>query len=436
MQDSEYIKPPGNTFEVRSTLSSLGLAPGDSVRSLEIGLGRIASNAFEDRVYGFRVLWCLGTLGNAKAANAYASAIEKHVEQNDLLETVASHYLAIAANWREISSHDFDLAASMRASRQAGKEEQNVTYFDMELTPVTAGFSVLANIGDPMSAEGRSLRARFAPMVGRPLPRRSLLPAEGAVSEAISMEFPWAASAAATIERTMSIIRDSGSNTTFNKPLLLIGEPGTGKTSLAVFIARLMARHYVRLAVGGTSDTSTLAATSRGWSNFRPSLPAQAMLESFSCDPCIIVDELDKSAPVTNQNGSVMGALLGMTDKPDEYQDTALMAKLDLSHVLFIATANRLEPINPALLDRFTLISVPRPGPEHFERVLDRMRRDKADELGVPAAALPMFDVDEYGALKSFYRDNRGSLRSFSAAYDIALRSALQRQNERKAILM
>jgi ATP-dependent Lon protease len=162
----------------------------------------------------------------------------------------------------------------------------------------------------------------------------------------------------------------------------------------------------------------------------------QAMLDSLSCDPCVIVDELDKSSQIGSQNGSVMGALLGMLDKPHEYHDTALMTKVDLSHIQFIATANALEPINGPLLDRFMIIPVPKPGLEHFDRILDQMRRDMTDRLGIPPGSLPLLDGDEYHALKSFFAGGRGSLRVVSDAYEIALRSALERQSKATPVLM
>lgn len=433
MLGDEFIKAPGTIFDAKDSLIGLGLPPSDSIRNMEIASRRIDGETLDDRIYGLKALWCLGSLGNRQAALLYATTIEHHIEGTIMPEAQERHYQAVASNWRRIVDSTVDLAAMMRNPMPVPpvlvQQPQPAQSFGIANEPdPRPGFVVLPKIGDPLSIEGRNLAVRFAAILKKKVPRRSFTPTAGAIGEAIATQYPWANGAAEIIERSFTIIRDTGSERTFSKPLIFVGEPGTGKTSLAIFLARILGRHWVRLPAAGTADSATLAATPRGWSNFRTSLPAQAMLESISCDPCVIVDELDKASRIGAQNGSVMGALMGMTDNPSCYYDTALMANLDLSHTLFMATANTLAPINEALLDRFTIVPVDRPSTEHFDMVLATMRRDTADRLDVPVESLPTLDHDEYGALKTFFSENRGSLRKFSEAYEVALNSALQRQ--------
>ncbi|MDW9481207.1 AAA family ATPase [Sinorhizobium meliloti] len=431
MIDDEFIKAAGSLFDAKECLLELGLPPLDNIRNMEIAQKRIAADTHDQQLYGLKVLWCLASLGNRDAAILYSSVIERHVEETVMPEAQATHYQAVAANWRRLVDLTVDLAALMRggtASETAPPAEPPQNFERVEPEPRRDGFIVLPSIGDPLSQEGRSLSMRFSAILKKPVPRRGLTPAEGAVAEAISIRYPWAAGAAEIIERSFALIRGSQSDRSYAKPLMFVGEKGTGKTSLAIFLAQLLGRHWVRLPAAGTSDTATLGATPRGWSNFRVSLPAQAMLESGSCDPCVIVDELDKASRVGSQNGSVMGALMGMLDFPGSYYDTALMANVDLSHTLFMATANRVDTIAEELLDRFTIVPITRPGIEHFDTILATLRRRTAERLGVDEFALPSLDDVEYSALKSFFGRNRGSLRVLSNAFEVSLKSAFDRQ--------
>jgi hypothetical protein len=430
----QFIKAAGSIFDAKECLLELGLPPIDNIRNMDIGRKRAASPQFEEQIYGLKVLWCLASIGNRDAASLYSVEIERHVEETDMPEAQATHFLAVAANWRRIVDSMADIAALM--SEPSSDDEQNTPGDNAQdfgrmndSCPVNNGFVVLSSIGDPLSQEGRNLSSRFAPILKRAVPRRGLTPAEGAVSEAISMRYPWATGAADIIERSFSLIRETSSNRSYAKPMMFVGEKGTGKTSLAIFVAQLLGRHWVRLPAAGTSDSATLGATPRGWSNFRASMPTQAILESKSCDPCIIVDELDKASGIGSQNGSVIGILMGMLDLPASYYDTALMANIDLSHILFIATANRLDVIPEELRDRFTIIPVPRPTTKHFDQILETMRIRVAEKLGVDKFALPSLDDVEYTALKSFFANNRGALRPLSKAYEVALKSAFDRQN-------
>jgi hypothetical protein len=430
--NDEFIKAPGSLFDARETLVGLGLSPLNNTRNLEIARKRAGSGNLEDKIYGFMGLWSLGSLGNRDAMILYAGVIERHVAETTMPEAQATHFHAVSDNWRRIIATTVDLDAMMSDPRSAAQEPDDnatQTFGVMDLRGTEkAGFTILNSIGDPLSQEGRSLSTRFSSILRKPIPRRGLTPAEGAVAEAIAIRYPWASQAAEIIERSFAIIRATQSDRSYAKPMIFVGEKGTGKTSLAIFVAELLGRHWIRLPVSGTSDSATLAATPRGWANFRTSLPAQAILESQSCDPCVIVDELDKASRIGSQNGSVMGALMGMLDIPAQYYDTALMANIDLSHTLFMATANRIDTIAEELLDRFTVVPVARPGIEHFDTITASLRQKTAQKFGVDEFALPTFDEIETDALKSFFSSNRGSLRALADAFEVSLRSAFDRE--------
>jgi hypothetical protein len=430
--NDEFIKAPGSLFDARETLVRIGLSPLNSIRNLEIARKRASSDDLDDKIYGFIGLWSLGSLGNRDAMVLYAGVIERHVAETTMPEAQATHFHAVADNWRRIIASTVDLETMMNGPRSDPQDTDDGTTqtFGVMDPPVIekVGFTVLTSIGDAQSQEGRSLSTRFSSILRKPVPRRGLTPAEGAVAEAIATRYPWASQAAEIIERSFAIIRATHSERSYAKPMIFVGEKGTGKTSLAIFVAELLGRHWIRLPAAGTSDGATLAATPRGWANFRTSLPAQAMLESQSCDPCVIVDELDKASRIGSQNGSVMGALMGMLDIQSQYYDTALMANIDLSHTLFMATANRIDTIAEELLDRFTVVPVARPGLEHFDTIIASLRRQTAEKFGIDEFALPAFDDLETDTLKSFFSTNRGSLRALSNAFEVSLRSAFDRQ--------
>jgi hypothetical protein len=433
MINDEFVKAPGSLFDARETLIELGLHPINNIRNLEIARKRVTSGSQDEATYGLTALWALASLGSHDAMLFYAAAVERIVAETIMPEAQATHFQAIAANWRRTADTTVDIANMMR---EFGDQEKDATptekadqpFGKLEESARESGFTILSSIGDPASHEGRNLTSRFSSILRKPIPRRGLTPAEGAVAEAIKARYPWASGAADIIERSFAIIRGTQSDRSYARPLLFIGEKGTGKTSLAIFVAQLLGRYWIRLPAAGTADSATLGATPRGWTNFRTSLPAQAIVESQSCDPCIIVDELDKASRIGSQNGSVMGALMGMLDIPSAYYDTALMANIDLSHTLFMATANRVDTISEELLDRFTIVPVARPSLEHFDTILASLRRKTAETFGVDEFALPELDDVELEALRAFFIRNRGSLRVLSEAFEVSLRSALERQ--------
>ncbi|MDM8347257.1 AAA family ATPase, partial [Pseudochrobactrum sp. sp1633] len=212
------------------------------------------------------------------------------------------------------------------------------------------------------------------------------------------------------------------------KPILLVGEPGTGKTTLAVKIAEYFKLHATIVAVGGTGDAASLAAVTRGWNGSRPCAPFLAIHKSNFADPCIIVDEIDKAPVLGGHNGSPTGTLLSMLSSPEAFYDTCLLSNFNISRVFWIATANSLESIPDALVDCFQVFVVPRPQADHFGTVTKSMNARLARELDTIPEFLPALDEDEYNALKSFFCDNRGSLRQFDRVFRFVIGEALKRE--------
>ena len=199
-------------------------------------------------------------------------------------------------------------------------------------------------------------------------------------------------------ERGLQVVGGRGSGAV----MVLAGPPGVGKTSLGESVARALGRKFVRVALGGVRDEAEIRGHRRTYVGALPGRIVRAIGEAGSMNPVVLLDEIDKVG--SDYRGDPSAALLEVLDPAQNhtFRDHYLDLDLDLSDVVFLATANVIENIPSALLDRMELVSLD--GYTEDDKVaiardflLPRQRERAAlteDEVTVTEAALRKIAAD------------------------------------------
>lgn len=454
-----WMRGPGDHYEIEAVIEHFGFvertpkefynsALDDVAVCEEYGLNGVADAEEDKRVSQTRhsaliKFWIAASRGVAEACIALGRYIQAELRidpptsaQRELFEQVAERWM-IMGDRNTTASSKMSFRMSLKRAARVVDDHIGNDEISSEVMSKTNddGLVVVPAVGDSLAGEGAQVAKRFAKIVGNHLPSmRGDLPSVGEVHSSIVSEWPWADKVASHLESILQVQRSVGLKKPIVQPMLFVGPSGSGKTALAEKIASIFGVPSLVIPAGGANDSAGLGAVSRGWSGSRPCGPVMAALQFNCCDPAIIVDELDKTQDPGAKNGSAAGTLLGMMGNPERFQDTCLLENVNLSKMIFMATANSLKTIPKALLDRFTIFYIPRPSAEHFDVVLASVKHRYANSLGVTANMLPVLDHDEYEVLQRQFSRSDGSLRDFGRAYAHMLSRAVKRVDEEQLV--
>ncbi len=204
-------------------------------------------------------------------------------------------------------------------------------------------------------------------------------------------------------------------------PVLIWGPPGGGKTRFARRLGEVLDLQPAVLSMAGATDSITLTGTARGWSTGGFSILGRELIRPKIATPLIVIDEGDKIG-TSRTNGNACDALINLmgVETAARYRDSYLQADIDGSRVQWIITANGLDTIPRALVDRCLVMRLDEPGPEHLRTLATSSLADVRADRGLDEVWAPAFDGVEWAALEAHWAKG-GSLRALRRLVETVL---------------
>ncbi|KAI9718461.1 MAG: hypothetical protein M1828_006706 [Chrysothrix sp. TS-e1954] len=266
--------------------------------------------------------------------------------------SVIRNYLENLAEipWTKLTEDKLDAATLSRARKQLDDDHYGLEKIKKRLLEYLAVLKLKQSTNADLEAQIKSITEKDA--TAREQDEKAVAPKAKTESAEVAKKEPIPDSSELLALKNKRMIDKS-------PIMLLVGPPGTGKTSLAKSVATALGRKFHRISLGGVRDEAEIRGHRRTYVAAMPGLIVSGLKKVGVANPVFLLDEIDKVG-TSNFHGDPSAAMLEVLDPEQNhtFTDHYVNIPLDLSKVLFIATANTLDTIPPALLDRMETISL------------------------------------------------------------------------------
>jgi hypothetical protein len=235
----------------------------------------------------------------------------------------------------------------------------------------------------------------------------------------LEYEFPWGTDAVKELDELLTPASLLGVQELTMKPILLVGPPGSGKSRFARRLSELLKLPFFSVPCGGSSDSKMLTGTARGWSSADVGPLVKLMLQHKTATIFTLLDEIDKTDEHGSTSPPISSILLSLCEPETaaRWRDGFLQVEVDLSRVIYIATANSLQKIPRALLSRFKIILLPEPGEEHISILANNLLSEIERDWGLLEFTIPRPNPEMWSGRKANAREVRARLQSYLAEW-------------------
>jgi len=300
----------------------------------------------------------------------------------------------------------FKLLGDSKKIRNGEKTHEAVKIFADELTSKIAGVRVLDSIQESSDRVTRDTCERYQNLTTE-LSSLAKINDVLFLSKTLSEEFPWCRDIIKKITDGL-LVRQLGVGTFYLPPMLILGEPGLGKTTFVKRLAELSNVPHQTLSFAGQSDNRYLQGTARGWSSGQPSMPLSLINDHSIANPIVIIDELDKAGGSAH-NGAPLDTLLTLFEPSSAKKvfDEFLLGHADLSHITWVCTGNDVSQMPNTLLSRLEVVTIQKPKKEHYPAIIKRTINDFYERNGIDLEQIPHLDEADWQWLGKYYTTPR-----------------------------